>query len=40
MLGRRLLIQTVQDLQKVEILEQVIAGRYSNTIWHQLKVTL
>jgi hypothetical protein len=28
-----------EDLQKVEILEQVISGRYSNTIWHQLVVT-
>lgn len=28
-----------ENLQSVEIIEQVVSGRYSNTIWHQLVVT-
>ena len=28
-----------KNLKSVEILEQVVSGRYSNTIWHQLVVT-
>lgn len=32
-------IISFENLQSVEILEQVVSGRYSNTIWHQLVVT-
>ena len=28
-----------EELQKVEVVEQLVSGRYSNTIWHQLVVT-